>query len=201
MPDNGVNGEESASVYESSAPDWARLQINHELKVTASAAALVKAFAEAYANGRSEFASFLLSPSPYVSRLATPQRLNQQDIWTALLPRPAVLVAMQKPEATPDYLERATFAILRPGNLEDDITDALTAGGAYRSLTKTKDIARSLVETFCADPLGESWTDVTIMKARTVWSDWFMLAPWDLTWLGLDRATGRFWALRATDID
>jgi len=169
--------------------------------VTASAAALVKAFAEVNANGRSEFASFLLSPSRYVPRLATPQRLNQQDICTALLPRPVALAAMQKPEATPDYLERATFALLRPGNLEDDVTDALTAGGAYRSLTKTKDIARSLVETFCADLLGESWTDVTIIEARTAWSDWFMLAPWELTWLGLDRATGRFWALRATDID
>lgn len=178
----------------------ARVRLQPERPSLVAAEPLVAALQAVYANGRSEFASFLVSPRRALAVLAAVLPLSAAP-WVDLLLAPAVAETLQPPTANAESLSRVTFAALPPTELASDITATLTSGGAYRSTAMAEAEARALAVGFCAELVNGREQTVLVAKSTAAWSDWFNQALWDRTWLGLDPLESRFWVLRATDID
>lgn len=176
---------------------WAKLVVSVEAPQPASLA-LVEGLGRVYANGRSEFASFLLGPATAVAAIAQPP--EPQAFWRQLLLLPDVVSALQPPSTSADWLADITFDALPAEALAGDLIATMTAGGAYRRSTAMQLAdARRLAASFCEGQVNGR--AVSICKTRQSWSNWFNRALWDRTWLGFDGALNRFWVLRATDVD
>ena len=186
---------------EASGRLWAGIEIIPERPLPQSAVDLVAAFQQVYANGRAEFASFTVGPETAVPLVAKLLASPRSDTWRAMLLMPAVVSSLQGPPATAWSVGQSTFNPLPATDLVDDLTRTLATGGAYRRLAMPEQEARQLADQFCAELVNGHAADVVVAKSVTRWSDWFMVVAWDLSWLGFDRADGRFWILRATDTD
>lgn len=165
--------------------------------------ALLAAMRHVFANGGAQFASFLIGPSTVLDYFAVRDQLDEIQFWTRMLQSPAVVEALPWLGETYFDIKEVSFNPLSTYYLDGDLAETLMIGGAYRSrhFPASANEAKNLGQDFCSEVFDNRFDELIVRKSKDAWASWFMVAPWDYTWLGLDRRARRFWILCATDTD
>ena len=181
----------------------AELTITYEETDDEMVDALLAAFRYVYANGDAHFDSFLIGPSPALDYFAVRNQLDGIQFWTRVLQSPAVVEALPWLGETFFDIKEVRFSPLSAYYLDGDLAEALMIGGAYRSthFPGSADEAKNLGLDFCSEVFENRFEELIVRITKDAWASWFMVAPWDSTWLGLDGRARRFWILCATDTD
>ncbi len=177
------------------------LQVTYEETQIAAVDDLLAAMRIIYANGDAQYASFFLGPSAVLDYFAPRDQLDEIDFWRRMLESDAV--AQQLPWLGDTYFDRrpVTFHPLSAYYLDGDLAETLMKGGAYLRFPGTAAEAKGLGRDFCTAVFANRFDEMLLRKTKDAWAAWFEMAPWDNTWLGLDRRTRRFWLLCTRDID
>ena len=187
---------------EETAAIMSPLSISYEESQNEAVDALLDALRYVYANGDARFASFLIGASTALDYFAVRDQLDGFQFWTQMLQSPAVLEKL--PWLNGIYIAKAenAFRPLSAYFLDGDLAETLMKGGAYRRFPGTAEEAKTLGLDFCAAVFENRYDELILRKSTKAWADWFfMVGPWNNTWLGLDRRARRFWILCTTDTD
>jgi hypothetical protein len=162
---------------------------------------LLAAMHSIYRNGDARFVSFIINPHPVLDFLTVYDQLDKQHFWIKLLSSPLLLD--QLPWLGASYIDSTTvtFEPFSAYYLDGDLAQTLMIGGAYERFAGTAEEAKSLGLEFCADVFANRYDEVVVRKSKDPWAQWFNYAPWDNTWLGLDRRVRRLWMLSTKDTD
>ena len=162
---------------------------------------LLEALRTIYANGKAAFVSFFIDPHPILDYFAARDQLDEQQFWTKILSSPLLLDHLPWLGAGYAGSLDERFLPLSPYYFDGDLAQTLMKGGAYRRFSGMAAEAKELGLRFCADVFDNRFDEVLLRKSKDAWAEWFMVGPWDNTWLGLDRRARRLWLLCATDTD
>lgn len=179
----------------------AGLAITYEDSESEAVDAMLAAMRHVFANGRAEYASFLIGPSPVLDYFAVRDQLDEIQFWTRMLQAPAVVDQLPWLGETYFDIKKVSFDALSAFYLDGDLAQTLVKGGAYLRFPGTAEEAKDLGSDFCAGVFDNRYDELILRKSKDAWAGWFFVAPWDNTWLGLDRRHRRFWILCSTDTD
>lgn len=188
----------SAQVVEALTAD---LTIAYEESEVEAVEALLSAMRQVFANGRAQYASFLIGPSPALDYFAVCDRLDEIHFWERMLRSLAVVDHLPWLGETYFDIKDVTFDPLSAYYLDGDLALTLVKGGAYLRFPGTAEEAKDLGLGFCAGVFDNRFDELILRKSKVAWANWFFVTPWDNTWLGLDRRHRRFWILCSTDTD
>lgn len=180
---------------------WLDLTISFEDQRLDEVDELLAAMRNVFANGDAQFASFLIGPSRVLDYFAARDMLDEIQFWTRVLQTSSVTDALPWLGETYFQTKDFVFQRLNPFYLDGDIAACLVNGGAYRRYSGKANEAKALSLNFCATVFDNRYDELMVRKSEDAWASWFMIAPWDYTWLGLDRRDRRFFILCATDTD
>lgn len=163
--------------------------------------ALLAAMRHVFANGDAQYASFLIGPSSVLDYFAARDQLDEIQFWTRMLQAPAVVEALPWLGDAYFDIKEISFNTLSAYYLDGDLAQTVVKGGAYLRFPGTAEEAKILGLDFCSGVFDNRYDELIVRKSKDAWASWFKYAPWDNTWLGLDRRTRRFWILCGTDTD